>query len=100
MVLEPRTYKEKRNFIRMRIDTPVEVTCGSEQFTARCRDLSGSGMLLASDRRLPLDAEVSVVIAQEGENRSPFHATGNVVRADPAEEGGYTVGLALTAIHD
>lgn len=100
MVLEPRTYKEKRNFIRMRIDTPVEVTCNGEQFTARCRDLSGSGMLLACEHSLPADADVTVVIAQEGENRSPFHATGKVVRADPAEEGGYTVGLALTAILD
>lgn len=99
MVLEPRTYNEKRNFIRMRIDTPVEVTCNGERFTARCRDLSGSGMLLACDRALPIDAEVTVFIAQEGENHNPFHATGRVVRADAGDDG-YIVGLALTAIHD
>jgi hypothetical protein len=99
MTPEPRTYNEKRNFIRMRIDTPVEVASGGDSFTARCRDLSGSGMLLASDRSLPLDAEVEVFINQEGENRSPFRASGRVARADASEDG-FIIGLALTAIHD
>ena len=99
MVLEPRSYSEKRNFIRMKIDTPVQLRCGSETISAQCRDLSGSGLLLSSDKALPMDAFVEVHIAQEGENRQPFDATAKVVRVDPSDDG-FIIGLALTEIHD
>jgi hypothetical protein len=99
MVQEPRTYNEKRNFIRMRIDTPVEVTFEGGRFTAQCRDLSGSGMLLASAQELPLETEISVTIAQEGENLSPFKATGRIVRIDSADQG-FILGVSLTSIDD
>ena len=99
MVLEPRAYSEKRNFIRMKIDTLVELHCGSETLTARCRDLSGSGLLLNSTKALPLNVDVEVHIAQEGENRQPFNATAKVVRVDATDDG-FIIGLALTEIHD
>ncbi len=99
MVLEPRAYSEKRNFIRMKIDTPVQLRCNGETQTAQCRDLSGSGLLLTCTRSLPLDAEVEVHIAQEGENRQPFNASARVVRVDAAD-GAFIVGLALIDIHD
>jgi hypothetical protein len=100
MALEHRAYSEKRNFIRMKINTPVQVKVGAETFLARCKDLSGSGLLLLSERELAPGTEVEIHIDQEGENRLPFRATGHVVRADPVNPSGYILGLALTAIHD
>lgn len=99
MVLEPRPFSEKRNFIRMKIDTPVQVRYNGESLTARCRDLSGSGLLLASASALPVDAEVEIHIAQDGENRQPFNASARVVRIDSNDEG-FIIGLTLIEIHD
>lgn len=99
MVLEHRAYSEKRGFIRLRVNTPVQVQMGAEHFTAVCKDLSGSGMLMATERALAVGTELDIRIEQEGENRLPFHASAKVARVD--EEGdGYIVGLALTTIHD
>jgi PilZ domain len=100
MALEHRAYEEKRNFIRMKINTPVQVQAGAEQFVARCKDLSGSGMLLQSERELPLGTTVEIHIAQEGENRLPFNASAQVVRVDAVNPAGFILGLALKAIHD
>lgn len=96
-----RAYDEKRAFIRMRIDTPVEIDVGDRRIVASCRDLSASGMLIASDQPLELGTEVAITIEQEGDNRLPFKATATVARCEPAESGsGYTVGLSITAIHE
>lgn len=99
MVLEPRAYSEKRNFIRMKVNTPVQLRCKGETLMAQCRDLSGSGLLLASEQALPMDADVEVHIAQDGENRQPFNASAKVVRVDPADNG-FIIGLALIEIYD
>lgn len=95
-----RAYNEKRGFIRMRIDAPVQVDADGQQFTARCKDLSGSGMLLASDRGLALGTEVNVTIEQEGKNRQPFRATATVVRSDEDPADGHIVGLSILSIQE
>lgn len=100
MALEHRAYDEKRNFIRMKINTPVQVEIGGERFTARCKDLSASGILLQSDRELALGSQVEIHIAQEGENRLPFDASAQVVRVDAVNPSGYILGLSIKAIHD
>lgn len=100
MVLEHRAYNEKRNFIRMKINTPVEIVAGDEKFTARCKDLSGSGVLIQTDRALALGSTVEIVIDQGDEKHLPFRATGEVVRVDPVNPSGFILGLALTAIHE
>jgi hypothetical protein len=100
MALEHRAYSEKRNFIRMKINTPVQLKVGAETFVARCKDLSGSGILLQSERELAPGTMVEIHIDQEGENRLPFRATGEVVRSDPVNPAGFILGLQLNAIHD
>jgi hypothetical protein len=100
MVLEQRAYSEKRNFIRMKINAPVEIKAGNEQFTARCKDLSGSGILIQTDRAVPLGTSVEIFIQQDGEKLLPFRATGEVVRVDPVNPSGFILGLSLSAIHD
>jgi len=100
MVLEQRAYSEKRNFIRMKINAPVQVKAGDESFTARCKDLSGSGILIQTERALALGTAVEIFIEQEGDKLLPFRATGEVVRVDPVNPSGFILGLSLSAIHD
>src|SRR5690606_3958665 len=100
MVLEHRVYNEKRNFIRMKINTPIQIMVGEETFVARCKDLSGSGVLIQSDRSRALGSTVQRLIEADSDKHLPFNATGEVVRVDPVNPSGYILGLALTAIHE
>ncbi|HSB96599.1 MAG TPA: PilZ domain-containing protein, partial [Spongiibacteraceae bacterium] len=100
MLQEQRVYDEKRNFIRMKINTLVQVRSDDKEFMARCKDLSGSGMLILAEQALTLGSTVEVCIEPETEKQQRFRASGEVVRVDPVNPSGYILGLALTAIHD
>lgn len=100
MLLEQRVYDEKRNFIRMKINTLVKVSSEGKEFVARCKDLSGSGMLILAEESVALGSTVEVCIEPETEKHQPFRASGEVVRVDPVNPAGYILGLSLTAIHD
>lgn len=45
-------YSEKRDFIRMKLDTPVTIRCEGRESVALCRDLSASGLLLEAQSEL------------------------------------------------
>ncbi len=64
MSLADRAYSEKRNFIRMQIDTPisVQVETHNENITGLCRDLSGGGMLVELEKALPVGSQMKVEI--------------------------------------
>lgn len=100
MLSEPKSYSEKRGFIRMKVAAPVQLRYGDRELTATCRNLSGSGLLLEIDQELPVGATVEVRIPQEGDNRVPFEATAEVNRVDATENGRFIIGLATRAIHD
>ncbi len=100
MLQEQRVYDEKRNFIRMKINTLVQIKSDDKEFLARCKDLSGSGMLILAEQALDMGSTVEVCIASETEKQQTFRASGEVVRVDPVNPSGYILGLALTAIHD
>lgn len=100
MLSEPKSYSEKRSFIRMKVEAPVQLRYGDREFSAICRNLSGSGLLLETDQELPVGATVEICIPQEGDNRVSFEATAEVNRVDAAENGRFIVGLATRAIHD
>ncbi len=65
MSLAERAYSEKRNFIRMQIDTPisVHVQTQNEELTGVCRDLSGGGMQVELNKALPVGSKMTVAIS-------------------------------------
>lgn len=95
-----RNYSEKRNFIRMRINTPVTIRHGEHDLEALCQDLSGSGLLVHARQPLPMGAEVGVHIEPQTGAQQAFIATAEVARVEPRDDGGYTIGFAIKAIHD
>ena len=60
-----RDYSEKRNFIRMKIDTPatIELSDAEDHYAGICRDLSGGGMLVELDTAIPIGTKLEVKIA-------------------------------------
>jgi hypothetical protein len=86
MILSERAnYEEKRNFIRMKVDTVVTFTKaeGKERYEGRCRNLSGAGMLLETNKKLEMGDRLKVVIPSEGPDFSPLEAIVEVVRVIP-----------------
>ncbi len=82
MNLVSRDYQEKRNFIRMRVDTPVsiDVKNGDETLSGKCHDLSGGGLQVELGTVLPVGTEVEVSIASSHGHNPMLHANAIVTR--------------------
>jgi len=67
MIVTSRNYEEKRNFIRMKVETPISIRCEAldTELTGVCRDLSGGGLSVELDATLPLAAEVEICISSQ-----------------------------------
>ncbi|WP_185231839.1 PilZ domain-containing protein [Teredinibacter franksiae] len=84
MTLANRDYLEKRNFIRMKVDTPIDIllTRDHESLQGICRDLSGGGLLVEVPTALPIGTSAEVSI-QSSHGHSPMlHARVRVSRVE------------------
>ena len=98
MNMSERNYTEKRNFIRMKVDTPVDlVIAGSAARTVKaiCKDLSGTGMLVETEEALELGTELVVSITT---GKNPFEADAEVTRSRTATNGKFIIGLKIKEI--
>lgn len=94
-----RSYNEKRDFIRMKINSPVAITCKGKSYLGVCKDLSGAGMLVETEDTFEIGAELDVSIEQKGDTHLPFHASTTVSRVEPIDDK-YLVGLSINEIHE
>jgi hypothetical protein len=95
-----RDYSEKRNFIRMTINTPAQVQVEQEgvMTTGICNDLSGSGMLLTVDQALPVDSELIVTLTP-GDSKGPsLQARCTIARSQQAADSKCLLGLEIQEI--
>ena len=96
--MSERTYTEKRNFIRMKVDTPVELTIKGDQarvVKAICKDLSGTGMLVEVEEPIDIGTELVVAITS---GKNPFEADAEVSRSRSSSNGRLIIGLKITEI--
>jgi len=103
MTIANRDYQEKRNFIRMKIETPaqVELQDGEKRLEGICRDLSGGGMLVELATAIPIGTEVKVQIASAHGHAPMLVALTEVTRvvAQPgAEESPCLLGLEIKQV--
>ena len=97
-----RNYNEKRNFIRMKIDTPADVVINSKggQIKGVCRDLSGGGMLIETADKLDIGLELTVQLASHHLNSPMLKARTVVARVQENRSGSYTLGLEIIEMLD
>lgn len=95
-----RSFSEKRNFIRMKINTPVTIHYAGRSYPGVCKDLSGAGMQIETDEDFAPGEILEVTIEQKGDAHVPFKATVEVTRIDTTTPGNQVVGLAIRAIAD
>lgn len=100
MSASDRSFDEKRDFIRMKINSVVKITHAGTDYQAVCKDLSGAGISILSDTEIAPGETVDLMIEQEGDGHLPFQATAQVSRVEPGESGKFVIGLAIKEIAD
>ena len=75
-------HEEKRDFIRMQINSTATITKGDgNTMTGFCINLSGGGALLELDNSENVAEELAVTINSSHGHAPVFHAQGRVVRS-------------------
>lgn len=94
-----RAHREKRDFIRMKIDAPLKAHIKAKGLHLQgwCHELSGGGMQLVTQQALPQEEELEVSIASEHGHSPSLTARAKVVRSQ-AEDGAYRSGLEIVEI--
>lgn len=84
-----RNFQEKRNYIRMKVDTPVsvQVISGEETFEGICRDLSGGGLSVELSHKLPLGTVTEIAIASQHGHGPMLNARAVVTRVEAELSG-------------
>jgi len=95
-----RSYNEKRDFIRMKINSQLIIRQGDVEYQAICKDLSGAGMSVESDQSFELGSDLDVSIAQQGDTHLPFNATAEVSRVEPTDNNKFIIGLSIKEIRE
>lgn len=94
-----RDFEEKRNFIRMQMDSAAKLTIdGSQTLDVTCHDLSASGLSLLASEPVQLETEVSVTIPSPNAQFQAMHSSGKVIRCDKQSEHQYQIGVEISAI--
>lgn len=87
MNLANRSYEEKRNFIRMKVNTPVDIRVDEvRRVHGTCHNLSGGGMLVSLPESLPLGCQLEVTVSSSHGHSPMLRALTRVSRVQPAEQ--------------
>ena len=98
MPLTDRSFEEKRDFIRMQINSSVTITDKNNTYTGICKDLSGTGMRIETGDSFTVGNELTVSIQQKDEVRKPFNAIVEVTRIEEGDNDKQLIGLTIKEI--
>ena len=89
--------QEKRHFTRMRINTLVTFTVEGKNgsYEARCKNISGAGMLLETDQSLELGSKIHLTIPSEQSTSNNLNVLTEVVRAKPLANNKFELGIVV-----
>lgn len=95
-----RDYSEKRDFIRMKVDTEITLSYENSDQTIKgiCRDLSGTGMLIEVDEPLPEGCELHTALPSNNEAFPSFETKVKVIRCNASENGKFLIGTEILNI--
>ena len=92
-------YTEKRDFIRIRVDTDVTLIQANQVIGATCRDLSGSGMQVEAPRSFQVGEQLRVRIDSEHATLKGLEAQTQVVWVADQEQGTQKLGLKIVSTY-
>ena len=100
MALNEKTADEKRDFVRMSINSHVDIRYAGNSYPAVCKNLSGAGMSLETIQSFDIGTVLQITIQQENTKLQPFVADASVARVDAGQDGKFMIGLSITEIFD
>lgn len=68
------SYDEKRDFIRMRVETPLTLTLDNRTLSCKCVDLSGTGMCIETSEVLLVGDEAVAFLPSYQNQFAPLNA--------------------------
>lgn len=100
MSFHDQQYNEKRDFIRMKVqtDATLTLTANGEQLSVVCQDLSSQGVQLVLDQALREGTKVQLSIPSPTEHLQGLQALGQVTRCVTEESGRYAVGIQFDSL--
>jgi c-di-GMP-binding flagellar brake protein YcgR len=98
MTQRDRDYSEKRDFIRMQIETSITLTHDGQRYDAICLDLSSTGMQVLAETSLQMGDKVQAHIPSEHSELKGLEAETEVVRVGTHEDGRQSLGLAILSM--
>jgi hypothetical protein len=92
-----RDYSEKRDFIRMKVDTEIllYIEEPTECIKGICRDLSGTGMLIEIDKYLEEETILNTSLPSSNDTFPSFETAVKVVRCTTIDNGNYMLGVEI-----
>ncbi len=93
-----RDYSEKRDFIRMPVETPVILSQGQQDLEGHCQDLSSSGMQVLAATSFSLGDKIRVRIPSKHAELKGLDALTEVVRVGVHEDGRQSLGLVIQSM--
>ncbi len=94
-------YSEKRDFIRMQVDTDIDLRVeGTDtRIRGRCVDLSATGMAVELNQELSEGIKVHASLASHNPEFPPFETLTRVLRCEQQGEGGaWLIGLEIEQV--
>ncbi|NOQ93698.1 MAG: PilZ domain-containing protein [Methylophaga sp.] len=92
-------YDEKRNFVRMNIETQITFTVknsNGQSHQGKSGDLSATGLYMSTDFALSEGDEIDIIMNPNGERLPPFVAEGTVLRVTNDEDNGQLFHVSVT----
>lgn len=93
-------YGEKRDFIRMTLNTEALIHLADQTppLTAHCTDLSATGISLVAAQPLAKGTEVGVTIESPNEQFRSLDARARVLRCDARDDQNYQLGMEILSL--
>ncbi|MCR8923552.1 PilZ domain-containing protein [Dasania sp. GY-MA-18] len=98
MTASNRSYDEKRDFIRMQVNSPISISHEGSQYEGVCVDLSGTGLRISCAEPLAMGAECEVAIAPTAHGQHSFNALATVTRVEQDADQQYLIGFSIKQI--
>jgi hypothetical protein len=100
MSFHDQQYREKRDFIRMKVEARATLTLqdGGEVIQADCQDLSSQGVQVVLDRPLPENTHLSLSIPSPTPGLQGLEADGQVMRCEAIDNGQFIVGVYFNTL--
>lgn len=100
MSFHDQNYNEKRDFIRMKVETDahLKLTQTGEDIAVTCQDLSSQGVQVVLERPLQEGTEIALSIASPTPGLQGLEARGRVARCIEGEAGQFVVGIQFDTL--